>query len=362
MIKFDKQELEDLYNEHGSIRKVAKHLNVPKSTLQYQFQKHDVKILKDGIKKSDIEILLKELGSVYKVADRLGVPPSTLYYHINKYEIEIIKNRFPYTKDQLIKLHEENGSIAKVASKLSKAFSTVRYWYHEFDIKVNISGRTVFQELRETPMSDIHKSVLIGSLLGDGGMWLAPHCKNARLYICHCEKQLGYLNWVRDLLQPFSRPIKQTEKAGKKKFGDGYINGSNFYRFYTIAHPDVTDIFHDYYRKSLKGLDKTIIDKVDLLAMSIWFGDDGSIQRNKKGEPVSCEIATCSFTYKEHLILVEIVRKFFKGTIKIKEHGGYYKGKKRDHFVLKMFGKKETNDFLDMIKLVLPECIHYKLS
>jgi len=358
MIKISKERLEDLYKQYGSIRAVGKFLNIPKSTIAYQFKKYNIKTVKNSIKKVDILRLLKELGSVYKVAGRLDVSPGLLYYFINKYEIDITKERFPYNKQELIKLHEECGSITNVASKLNRNYSTVRHWYKEFNIILNKSGMTVFHKLRNTPMSDVHKSALIGSMLGDGGMWLAPHSKNARLYVCHCEKQLGYLKWLNELFQPFSRPIKQTEKASKKFICGNEVNGSNFYRFYTIAHPDITSIYKTYYRKNIKGIDKSLINKVDLLAMAIWFADDGSIQRNKKKEPVCCSIATCSFTYKEHLIIVDIVRKFFNGTIKISKHGN----KLREDYVLNMYGKQHVNDFLNMIKLILPECIHYKLS
>lgn len=361
--KYSKEELEQLYDEYGSVRKIAEKINVPKSTLSSYFSKYNIDVSKKvKVKKGTLKRLYNELGSVYKVAERLGESPSSIYNYIHKYGIDISKKRFPYTKEELIKLHTEHGSITKVATALSRPYSTVRHWYNAFDIIVNKSGMTIFQEIRNTPMYQTQKSVLVGSMLGDGGLWLAPHSKNARLYVCHCEKQLGYLKWIHELLQPFVRPIVQTEKAGKKTIGDHVVNGSNFYRFYTIAHPDITELFHQYYREGLKGIDTTIIDKVDLLAMSIWFSDDGSIRRNRKGEPSGCSIATNSFTYKEHLILVEVVRKFFGGTISIKRQGGHYKGKRREDYILSMTGKEYVVQFLDMIKLILPECIHYKLS
>jgi hypothetical protein len=99
-----------------------------------------------------------------------------------------------------------------------------------------------------------------------------------------------------------------------------------------------------------------------LISLSVWISDDGSIQRNDNGEPNHCSIATNSFSYKEHLILVEALRRFFYGKISIAKHGGEHKGLKREDFVINMSGKEEVNKFLDMIKLILPECIHYKLS
>jgi transposase len=92
------------------------------------------------IKKSVLKRLYNEFGSVYKIAERLGKSPSSIYYYIDKYNIDISKKRFPYTKSELIKLHEKHGSITKVAAALSKSYSTVRYWYNAFDIIVNKSG------------------------------------------------------------------------------------------------------------------------------------------------------------------------------------------------------------------------------
>lgn len=312
--------------------------------------------------KEELEKLYDEYGSIKEIAKFLNVKYNTLHYHFKEYKIGNYTSRGPaMSKEELVKLHEDHGSITKVAVHLSRSYATIRAWYSYYDIIVNKSNMTIFHEIRNTPMTNVHKSIVIGSLLGDGHLRLVPHSKNALLEISHCEKQRQYLQWTHDLLRPFSRPIQFKDKACKKYIGTKLINASNFYRFWTIAHPDITDVFKKYYRKGLKGVDESIIDKVDLLAMSTWFADDGSITR-KNGSPDACSIATHSFTYKEHLVLVEVVRKFFKGTIRIYEVSNYYKGEKRTYFRLQMMKKKCVNDFLDMIKLVLPECIHYKLS
>lgn len=313
-------------------------------------------------KKEELEELYNKYGSIKKVANFLNMKYNTLHYHFKKYKIGNYTNRGPaMSKEELVELHNIHGSITKVAASLLKSYATIRAWYSYYDIVVNKSNMTIFQELRNTPMTKTHKSVVIGSLLGDGHLRIVSHSKNALLEISHCEKQRQYLEWVHSLMKPFARPIKLKEKATKKLIGDCEVNASNFYRFCTINHPDITDIFKKYYRNGLKGVDRSIIDKVDLLAMSIWFGDDGSVRR-RNGSPDSCSIATNSFTYDEHLVLVKIVRKFFKGTIKIYKTSKWYKGEKRFYYVLYMLGKKQVNEFLDTIKLVLPTSIYYKLS
>lgn len=312
--------------------------------------------------KEELEKLYAEYGSIKDIAKFLKVKYNTLHYHFKEYKIGNYTNRGPaMSKEELVKLHEERGSITKVAAFLSKSYSTIRAWYSYYDIVVNKSNMTIFHEVRNTPMTTVQKSVVIGSLLGDGHLRLAPHSKNALLEITHCEKQRDYLKWVHDLLRPFSRPIKLKAEAHTHYIGDTKINSTTSYRFWTIAHPDITNIFKKYYRDGIKGVEESIIDKVDLLAMAIWMCDDGTIRR-RKGQPDSCSIATHSFTYKEHLVLVKVVRKFFNGTIKIYKIDKVYKGETRSYYTLYMLGKKHVNDFLDMIKLVLPECIHYKLS
>ena len=91
--------------------------------------------------------------------------------------------KIPYSKYELEKLYDKEGSIGKVASRLSRPYSTVRYWYYKNKIKVQPSCMTIYQELRNTPMSEFQKSIVLGSALGDGCLKLAPHSKNARLRI-----------------------------------------------------------------------------------------------------------------------------------------------------------------------------------
>ena len=67
--------------------------------------------------------------------------------------------------------------------------------------------------------------------------------------------------------------------------------------------------------------------------MSIWFADDGSVCYDKRNGVITCSLATNSFSYKEQLILVEALRKFFKGTIKISKQGN----SGREDFYIRMY-------------------------
>lgn len=309
--------------------------------------------------KEKIESLYNELKSIKNVAEYIGVPYSTLYYWMRNYGIKMNEKRsVPYSEEELQNLYIKYGSLFRISAEMHIPYTTVQHWFSVRKIKVQQSHNDVFKGIRETPMTDVQKSVILGSVLGDGGLWLAPHSKNARCYFIHCEKQKGYLEWVNKLLIPYSRPIRLFEKEGRKFVCGRYVNASNFYRFWTIAHPDITDFFHRYYRSGKKGVSPTLLDEVDLLAVAIWVADDGSVQLNKSGDVINASIATCSFTMDEHEILRYALSRFFKGRIEIKKHGG----KDRTDLVLNLCGAEHVREFINMIKSVLPKCIHYKLG
>jgi len=263
-----------------------------------------------------------------------------------------------YTKNELENLYKIHGSVGKVAAFLCKPYSTVRHWYYINAVEVQQSCMTIFHEIRNTPMTDHQKSVVLGSLLGDGNLRLASHSKNSYLRIGHCEKQLEYLNWKSSILKPFSREVKLDQPERVKMIDNNECHSTNFYRFNTIAHPDITYFYKKYVSDNKKRIVTDLINELDLIAMAVWFADDGSVHVDKRNGSISCMLATNSFSYKEQLILVEALRKFFNGTIKIDKQGNF----EREDLIIRLFNTKHIIDFLRILLLILPECIHYKFS
>lgn len=263
-----------------------------------------------------------------------------------------------YTKKELEDMYLTHGSIGKVAAFLSRPYSTVRHWYSANNIEMQPSCMTVFQDIRNTPMTKFQKSIILGSLLGDGNLRLAPHSKNAILRIGHCEKQLPYLSWKHSIMKPFSRELKLDQPEHRKLINGYECFSNNFYRFNTIAHPDITNIYQRYVRNNIKHVFEYLIDEIDIVAMSIWMADDGSVYVDKRNGTSSCMIATNSFSYKEQLILVESIRKFFNGTIKIDKQGNIG----REDLVIRLFNTKHVISFIELLLSILPECIHYKFN
>lgn len=271
----------------------------------------------------------------------------------NQQERVVMKSR-KLSKDALVLLLNELKSVGNVASHLSRPYSTVYSWYKSYDIKLLPSCMTIYDELRSVNLSDVHRSVVIGSILGDGSLIKQSKAKNARLQIGHCTRQLGYLKWKKSLLNPFVNKITEAEKPGPKIICDKKSNSTGYWIINTIAHPDITDYFNRYYKKGRKRVTPDIIDELDWLAVAIWIADDGSFTfRKDKHYSLRGSVATCSFNEDELNILIEALARFYTGDIKIDGTNN----------TLRLNGGTEhIPTFLDKLQSILPKSIHYKLA
>lgn len=117
------------------------------------------------------------------------------------------------------------------------------------------------------------EQVLIGSFLGDGSIRILDH-NRCSLSVGHSEKQKEYCEWKSNIFQTHVKKRKQ--------------------RFPGYEHTFVTNSFYypsDDLCKPKTHISQNIIDKIDDLALAIWYLDDGFI--NKAGN--SIQLATCSF-------------------------------------------------------------------
>lgn len=281
-------------------------------------------------------------------------------YKIEKIRREevIMKNEIP-EKEVLEKLMLELGSMGKVAVQLNRPYGTIRAWFNKYKLDRPKSNRTIFHEIRDIDFSNIQKSVVLGSILGDGGLVIPKHGKNAKLSIKHCSKQKPYLVWKKEILNPFSRPIYQTSEEGEVNICGipSYDTGS--FVAYTVSHPTLTEFYNKYYIKGKKKVDKSIIKDLDLLALAILLADDGSFYTHYKFKGVcNGKICTNSFSYEDQLLLIEAIKKFYgdKGINLIPY------GVDKSQFVIKLTNSKATSDLLSKVREILPECIHYKLD
>ena len=109
-------------------------------------------------------------------------------------------------------------------------------------------------------LSRNQRSLIIGSLLGDGAM----RCKaNALLEINHSLEQKEYVDWK---FQSLFDLVGTAPKARKS-------NGSRIaYRFTTLSLPQLTPFYRAFYGGGRKAVPKVVLSP---LTLAVWFMDDG---------------------------------------------------------------------------------------
>ena len=131
------------------------------------------------------------------------------------------------------------------------------------------------------------KSILVGSLLGDGTMRKKV---NAYLEINHAFSQKALVDWMYVKFKNLVlTPPKWRKGNGKREA----------YRFSTRSLPELTKFYNQFYKFGKKIIPDSI--KLDNLSLAIWFMDDGSKSRS------SIYLNTQQFTIDEQNKLIKIL-------------------------------------------------------
>lgn len=135
-------------------------------------------------------------------------------------------------------------------------------------------GKTGRKTASLPPLTSDQKSILVGSLLGDGHM-KPVSSKTARFLERHSTAQEQYLRWKAEIFGPYVSsiyPVTKREKDGREYPG--------------VEMATVTcEVLRPYYDLFYGGLEgarqfPSSLDKVfDPLALAVWFMDDGSCHR-----------------------------------------------------------------------------------
>jgi len=120
-------------------------------------------------------------------------------------------------------------------------------------------------------MDKTQESVLIGTMLGDGG--LRYKGRNCRLHIKHAAWQLPLVQFKHEAFRSFvSMKIREFTQVVK---GKRY----SFAEFVSRINPDFTIFYNIFYRDGKKIVPKNIETLLtEPLSLAVWFMDDGSAE------------------------------------------------------------------------------------
>ncbi|MBI2636374.1 hypothetical protein HYW84_03570 [Candidatus Peregrinibacteria bacterium] len=118
-------------------------------------------------------------------------------------------------------------------------------------------------------LNAIQRSILIGSLLGDGTLRRQGTRTNALFEVNHSFKCKEYVDWKYAQFQPYVLTPPKARKGRGKRIA---------YRFVTRSLPVFTHYHEWFYRNGKKYIPEDV--NLDPMTLAVWFMDDGTNSRS----------------------------------------------------------------------------------
>jgi uracil-DNA glycosylase family 4 len=185
-----------------------------------------------------------------------------------------------------------NGKQSHCLTNDHKVYTIERGMVKVDDLKI---GENLL--IKKEGLSDIQLQLILGSGLGDGSIVLNKKnnkAKNAYFVVTHGEKQEQYIKWKRKILNNISDDVK------KKNNNKGFSRKDGIsYAFHTKSLPEITPLRRQLYsRNGKKIITETYLNKLEPLALAVWYMDDGSVYKTN----MNLHIAGYSETSCEKII------------------------------------------------------------
>ena len=198
------------------------------------------------------------------------------------------------------------------------------------------------------------RGAIIGMVMGDGSLYKGQANQNYKFEITHCEKQLGYLAWKKEIVnQIFEYNIPITEKIiTNKSTSKQYVA----YRFATRIHSRLSFIARKIYNGREKRITDWVLENITNEGLAYWWMDDGCLHWEQREGRGGGQIIWSLYGFPK-----EDVEKFrlflinrFDCHLNLLQHckGGYY---------LKR-GISEGNKLLIPLKQYSVSCMDYKFN
>lgn len=248
-----------------------------------------------------------------------------------------------------------NNDIFETAVELRVSIQTIMASLKKYNMKFN-KPKHIYGDLKRTDFSKFQKSLLIGSILGDGHLEKRSNLKNALFREEHAIDQVDWLRWKYNNLKPFTTSNMWNRNRGNSDlFPDGR-GGKKRYNIQKVCsmstgvHPYLTELHSVFYKNRTKILPKQFLaDNLDLLSLCVLIGDDGSFCEN------SIRLCTDNFSKDEVYFLADLFSNLFKGRITVREE-------KKDKFRIVFTEIKKDLKFFEEAKELLPPCMHHKVT
>ena len=156
-------------------------------------------------------------------------------------------------------------------------------------------------------LAQVQKSIIIGSLLGDGYLRIVPGRKNAFLEVNHSIKEKAYVDWKYQNLKNLVRTPPKSRKGNGERIA---------YRFFTCQYPELTELYRGFYQ----GREKIFpYLELDSLMIAMWFMDDGHKSYR------TYYLNTQQFNYLSQKKLIEMLKNQYRIDSSLNRDKKYYR-------------------------------------
>jgi hypothetical protein len=114
-------------------------------------------------------------------------------------------------------------------------------------------------------LTQFQRSVIIGSLLGDGYLRTFPGRRDALMEINHSFRQKEYVDWIYSVLKNMSASPPKARNGNQ---------GRVAYRFHSKQLPELSELHRLFYGNGKKAIPEGLA--LDPIMLTVWYMDDGS--------------------------------------------------------------------------------------
>lgn len=201
----------------------------------------------------------------------------------------------------------------------------------------------MFEEAKNTNLTNIQKEIIFGSLLGDMGCYKRKGYINWTLGVTHSIKQKEYFLWKFDKLKPLFNKYRTYNR-----------NNTSEISMDSITHKELSIFGENFYKDKKKVVPKNMEDLFTPLSLATWIMDDGTLNIINSG---GYEIASCSFTKDDNYYLIDILKSKFNILAKLREYT-LNKNSKKYHLI--KLSMEESRKLSDIIKPFVVTSMQYK--
>lgn len=188
------------------------------------------------------------------------------------------------------------------------------------------------------------QQILVGSILGDGGVYKSQKSSNAHYYVKQSARFAEYVQW---LFGEFKNLCPSFVKRRK--------DNGQFY-FYTSPHEEFSQLQSKFYDNRNKIVPKDINGLLKSpLALAVWFMDDGTLDYRFK-DHCAFHLCTNCFTRDDTKRLIKALNDNF-GVVSTL-HYTLCRGKRHSRIYI---GSKGRDKFIKLVSPFVLNCFKYKL-